>query len=267
MRGWGASRCFAGAALVLMALVAPAAAQEKAQPKQPIPPITDADRKAAFPQGLGGHAAHDAQLHYFVLFDRLEWEGDGSGGVRLENTSWFGGDVNRLWLRTDLESDDGDLETAGADVLWGHSFSRWWDVVAGIRQDTRPGDPQTWAAVGIQGLAPYWFEIQATGYVGPDARTRARFEVEYELLVTNRLILQPLVELELYGKRDPERGVGAGLSSIDTGLRLRYEIRRELAPYIGVTWDRKLFGTADMARENGEAPGQTRFTVGVRTWF
>jgi copper resistance protein B len=102
-----------------------------------------------------------------------------------------------------------------------------------VRQDFRPGDPQTWAAVGIQGLAPYWFEVEATGYVGAGGRTAAKLEVEYELLFTNRLILQPLVELELYGKSDPERGIGRGLSSLETGLRLRYEIRREFAPYVG----------------------------------
>jgi copper resistance protein B len=253
---------------VWLAIPALALAQQaNEKPKEPIPPITDADRKAAFPHGLDGHAAHGSQWHYLVRFDQFEWQGGGSGGATLENTTWIGGDINRLWLRTDLESDDGDLERAGADVLWGHSFSRWWDVVAGLRQDVRPGDPQTWAAVGVQGLAPYWFDIEATGYVGPGGRTRGRVEVEYELLLTNRLILQPLVEMELYGKGDPERGIGAGLSSIETGLRLRYEIRRELAPYAGVTWDRKLFGTADFARDAGEAVSRARLSFGVRTWF
>jgi copper resistance protein B len=263
----GAARCFVAAMLIAAALPAAAAAQERTQPKEPIPPITDEDRRAAFPQGLRGHAAHGPAWQYFVLFDRLEWQGDTSGGAALANTTWIGGDLNRLWLRVDAESANGRLEDAGADILWGHSMSRWWDVVAGIRQDVRPGAPQPWAAVGIQGLAPYWFEVKATGYIGADARTRARLEVQYELLLTNRLILQPLVEAELYGKRDPARGIGAGLSSVETGLRLRYEIRRELAPYIGLTWDRKLFGTADLARESGDAAGQARFTVGLRTWF
>jgi copper resistance protein B len=116
-------------------------------------------------------------------------------------------------------------------------------------------------------LAPYWFEIEATGYVGRGGRTHAKFEVEYDLLLTNRLILQPLVELEMYGKRDPARGIGAGLSSIETGLRVRYEFRRELSPYVGITWDRKLFGTADLARAEGEDPGGARVAFGLRTWF
>jgi copper resistance protein B len=103
--------------------------------------------------------------------------------------------------------------------------------------------------------------------VGAGGRTHARFEVEYDQLLTNRLVLQPLVELEIYGKDDPERGIGAGLSSIETGLRLRYEVRRELAPYVGVTWDRKLFGTADRARTVGKDVGGTRLAFGLRTWF
>jgi copper resistance protein B len=216
---------------------------------------------------LEEHAVHDRTVNYFVLFDRLEWQGAGSGGAKLENTSWIGGDINRLWLRAEGGSDDGRVEGALVHALWGRSFSRWWDVVAGVRQDFRPGDPQTWAAVGIQGLAPYWFEVEATGYLGAGRRTHARFEVEYDLLLTNRLVLQPLVELEIYGKDDPERGIGAGLSSIETGLRLRYEVRRELAPYVGVTWDRKLFGTADRARTVGKDVGGARLAFGLRTWF
>ena len=122
-------------------------------------------------------------------------------------------------------------------------------------------------SAGVQGLAPYWFEIEATGYVGADGRTHARLEVEYELLMTNRLILQPLVELEIFGKSDPERGIGAGLSTLEAGLRLRYEFRREFAPYVGLTWDRKLFGTADFARAQEEEIGGTRLALGLRFWF
>ena len=236
-------------------------------PREPIPPLTDADRAAAFPAGLEGHTVHDRAVQSFVLFDQLEWQGQGSGGFNLENTSWIGGDINRLWIRAEGESEDGRVEDAFLHALWGRSFSRWWDVVAGVRQDFRPGDPQTWVAVGIQGLAPQWFEVQATGYVGAGGRTHARVEVEYDLLLTNRLILQPLVELEIYGKRDPDRRIGAGLTSIESGLRLRYEIRREFAPYVGLTWDRKLFGTADLAREAGEEAGRVRLAFGVRTWF
>jgi copper resistance protein B len=246
---------------------APAKEQATDKPREPIPPLTDADRAAAFPPALEGHAVHDRAITTFVLFDQLEWQGADSGGLRLENTSWIGGNLTRLWVRAEGETEDGDVESVSVEVLGGRSFSRWWDVVAGVRQGFRPGDPQTWAAVGIQGLAPYWFEIEATGYVGAGGRTLARFEAEYDLLLTNRLVLQPVVEVEVHGKRDTERGVGAGLGSIETGLRLRYEIRREFAPYVGLVWDRKLFGTADLAREHGEGIGGAKLAFGLRTWF
>ncbi|HSL22883.1 MAG TPA: copper resistance protein B [Vicinamibacterales bacterium] len=241
--------------------------QASGQPKQPIPSITDADRAAAFPQALEGHAVHDRGFNTFVLFDQLEWQGSGSGGLGIENTSWIGGDINRLWVRAEGETEDGRVERAFVHALWGRSFSRWWDFVAGVRQDFRPGDPQTWVAGGVQGLAPYWFELEATLNVGAGGRTNVQFEAEYDLLLTNRLVLQPLLEVEFYGKQDPERGIGSGLSSVEAGLRLRYEIRRELAPYVGIVWDRKLRGTADFAREQGDEVGTARLAFGLRTWF
>ncbi len=240
---------------------------KKTEPKDPIPPVTDADRKAAFPPGLEGHAVHDGAPNFMVLFDQLEWRGSGDGGASWENRSWIGGDVNRLLLRTEGEGDGGRVENAFGTALYGRSVARWWDVVAGVRQDFRPGAAQTWAAIGIQGLAPYWFEVEATGYVGAGGRTHMRLEVEYEFLLTNRLILQPLIEAEVYGKSDETRGLGAGLTSVETGLRLRYELRRELAPYVGVTWEKKFFGTADFARAAGTNVSSARMVFGLRTWF
>jgi copper resistance protein B len=131
----------------------------------------------------------------------------------------------------------------------------------------RPGPAQTWAAFGIQGIAPYWFDVQATGYVGGSGRTHVRVETEYDLLLTNRLVLQPMLETEIYGKSDPEHHFGAGLATLDVGLRLRYEIRREFAPYAGLVWSRKFFGTADLAEAAGETPAGWRLAMGVRTWF
>jgi len=237
------------------------------QPKEPIPALTEADRQAAFPPDLGGHAVHDNAVQFMVLFDQLEWQGGAEGGASWDNITWVGGDRTRLWLRTEGESEDGRLENAFVDVLGGRMFARWWDVVAGVRQDFRPGDPQTWLGAGVQGLAPYWFEVEATAYVGTGGRTHARVEAEYELLVTNRLILQPLVEVELYGKSDPARGRGKGLSTLETGLRLRYEVHRQFAPYVGLTWQRRFFGTADFARAAGEEVRTTRLAFGLRSWF
>ncbi len=232
----------------------------------PIAPITDADRAAAFPD-VEGHAVHDKAMNLFVLFDQLEWQAGENGRLDWDNKGWLGGDLNRLWFRTEGEAGEGGVERATAHVLYGRAISRWWDVVGGIRQDVRPGPAHTWAAFGIQGLAPQWFAIEATGYIGEGGRTHARFEAEYELLLTNRLIAQPLVELELYGKSDPLRGIGAGFSTAETGLRLRYEIRREFAPYVGITWQQRFGSTADLARSAGRESGSTRLAVGLRTWF
>jgi copper resistance protein B len=232
-----------------------------------IPRLTNEDRKAAFPD-VKGHAVHDKAINYFVLFDQLEWQsGSGADGLSLDTRGWIGRDRDRLWFRAEGDGANGRVEEANAHVLYGRQISRWWDVVAGIRQDFRPGPSQTWAAFGIQGLAPYWFEIEATGYVGASGRTHARFEVEYELLLTNRLVAQPLFEAEIFGKSDPERGVGAGLSTTDLGIRLRYEFRRELAPYIGVTWQNSWGKTADFAKAAGEDTGGARFVTGLRLWW
>lgn len=237
-------------------------------PKTGLPPITEEDRKAAFPELNGQHTVHDEAIHYFVLFDQFEWQmGDGVTGISWDNKGWIGGDVNRFWFRTEGEGESADLESAQAHALYGRAIHRWWDVVVGVRQDLRPGPAQTWAAIGLQGLAPYFFEVEATAYVGESGRTHFRFESEYELLLTNRLILQPVAELEIYGKSEPERGIGAGLSSADAGLRLRYEFRREFAPYLGVTWNRKFFGTADLAEAAGEDTSGARLALGVRVWF
>lgn len=244
-----------------------AAHQPPTTTTQAAPPLTDEDRAIAFPQ-VEGHTVHDNAVHYLVLFDQLEWQfgGDSRRGS-WDTKGWVGRDIDRLWFRTEGEVASDGLVASQAHVLYGRAFARWWEVVAGVRQDVRPGPAQTWAAVGIQGLAPFWFDVEATAYIGASGRTHFRFEAEYELLLTNRLVAQPLVEIEIYGKDDPSRGFAAGLSTADAGLRVRYEIRRQLAPYVGVIWQRKFFGTADLARASGEPTGQTRFVLGVRFWM
>jgi copper resistance protein B len=232
-----------------------------------IPPLTDADRQAAFPD-VQGHSLHDEAVHSLVLFDQLEWlTGDGASAFNWDNKGWVGGDRDRIWFRTEGAAAESDLEHAEAQIFYGRAIATWWDVLVGVRQDFGPGPDRTWAALGLQGLAPYWFEVEATAYVGESGRTAFRVETEYELLLTNRLVAQPLVEFELYGKDDPERGIGAGFSSGELGLRLRYEVRREIAPYVGVLWERKFFGTADLARAAGERTDGARLLLGIRGWF
>lgn len=237
------------------------------KPITPIPVVTDADRAAAFPT-LTRHMEHAKELNSYLLFDRLEaWDADHGTGQAWEAQGWLGSDLNRVWLRSEGEREGGHTEAADLEVLYGRSVSPWWDVVVGIKHDFKPGDSQSWAAFGVQGLSPYKFEVEATAYVGESGQTAARIEAEYELLLTNRLILQPLVEVSLFGKDDPERGVGSGLSTAEAGLRLRYEFNRRFAPYIGVVHERAFGGTADFHRAEGEDTQDTRVVAGVRIWF
>lgn len=241
--------------------------QAPQQPREPIPPISAADRAAAFPP-VAAHAEHDNSIQHYVQFNRLEaWDATPGRGLGWEGKAWVGTDLDRLWLRSEGERIGGVTENADLQVLYGRSVAPWWDVLVGVRQDFGPGPARTWAAFGVQGLAPYKFEVQATAYLGEGGRTAARVEVEYETLLTNRLILQPLLEANLYGRADPRRGIGAGLGTVEAGLRLRYEFTRQFAPYIGVVRERAFGATADFRRAAGEDVNDTRFVVGVRTWF
>ncbi|HYQ37389.1 MAG TPA: copper resistance protein B, partial [Pseudomonas sp.] len=202
----------------------------------PAPALTDADRLAAFPR-LPPHAMHTGGINTFVLADKLEWQdADAGSALAWDITSWIGGDIDRLQIRSEGERLNGRTEDAELQLYWGHAIGPWWETVAGLRQDFKPGAPQTWAAFGIQGTPLYGLETEATAFLGEGGQTAARLQAEYDLLITNRLILQPRAEANLYGRNDPQRGIGAGLADTQFGLRLRYEIRREFAPYIGVNW-------------------------------
>ncbi|MFT4196299.1 MAG: copper resistance protein B [Pseudoxanthomonas sp.] len=230
--------------------------------------MTDADRAAAFPALSSMHAAHGSGVHSLVLFDRLEaWDADHGHGQAWDGSAWIGGDIDRLWLRSEGERRDGHNESAELEALYGHAISPWWDLLAGLRQDFAPGPARQWAALGVQGLAPYKFEVSATAYIGASGRTAARLQVEYELLLSQRLILQPQIELVGYGQDDPQRRLGAGLAAAQAGLRLRYEFNRRFAPYLGVERERRFGASADYAREDGESPLDTRLVAGVRVWF
>jgi copper resistance protein B len=237
----------------------------------PLPPfiarVTEADREAAFPD-VHGHATHDNAINYFVLFDQFEGQtGDGRDAFSWDTKGWVGRDRDRLWFRSEGDHVGGDLEQAQTHLLYGRAVARWWDVTAGVRLDTLPDTPRSAVAFGVQGLAPYWFEVEASAFVEFSGRTHVRLETEYDLRITNRLVLQPLVEMEIYASADEERGIDTGLSTGELGLRLRYEFRREFAPYLGVVWTRKFFGTADYAAAAGEPTSGARLAAGVRFWM
>ena len=235
--------------------------------RTPIPVLTDADRAAVY-NAHGGHIVHDSAINSLLLINQLEWQGGGGdGALNWDIKGWVGGDIDRLWLRSEDERSAGRTENAEVQALWGHAISPWWDWVGGVRQDFKPGDGQTWAAFGAQGMALYNLEVEATLFVGEAGRTAARLEGDYDILLTNRLILQPTAEFNFYGRNDPQRDIGSGLSDSELGLRLRYEVRREFAPYVGVTWNRSYGQTAQYARDEGEDTSQVRWVVGVRLWF
>jgi copper resistance protein B len=232
-----------------------------------IPPITEGQRKAAFPD-VAGHAVHDRAVHSLVLVDQAEWRANGnSSQITLDTKGWVGTDRDRLWFRAEGDRDAGRVGDAEVHALYGRQISRWWDLVGGIRQDFRPGPAQTWAAVGIHGLAPYWFDVEATAYLGAEGRVQARIEVEYELLLTNYWILQPAIKANVFGKGDPERAVGRGLGTTEMGFRLRYEHKREVAPYVGVVWNRKWGTIAELADTRDGKRDVARLIAGLRLLF
>jgi copper resistance protein B len=235
--------------------------------REPVPAPTDADRAAAFPALAHGHS-HGHGLHSLVRFNRMEaWDADGRGGQAWEGKAWLGGDLQRLWLRSDGERRHGQLESADLELLYGRGLTAWWDVLAGVRHDFAPGRSRDWLAVGVQGMAPYKFDVAATAYLGPGGQSAFKAEVEYELLLGPRLVLQPLLEVELHGRGDSTRHVGAGLSTAEAGLRLRYELHRRFAPYVGLVHERSFGRTADLRTGQGEPVRDTRWVAGVRFWF
>ena len=220
---------------------------------------------AATPVGVPAHPMLEDPFNRSFLFDELETHG--SDEFAWDATFWAGRSFDKLAVRTEGEKSGGSTERAELELLWSHSVARWWDVVAGAKEDFAPGETQSWAAFGVQGLAPYRFDLAVTAYLADGGRSAARLEGEYELLITQRWILQPQLELNWYGQSDASRGVGSGLSTVEAALRLRYEFRRELAPYVGLVRERKYGATADYARAEGDDPDDTRLVAGLRLRF
>ncbi|MGJ8560328.1 MAG: copper resistance protein B [Litorimonas sp.] len=210
-----------------------------------------------------------AMPHYMVMGDRLEWQDTGGDGSLLwDAQGWYGGDLNKLWIKTEGEYalDDREVEEAEIQALWSRAIAPFWDVQAGVRYDLEPKG-RTHAVVGLQGLAPYWFEVDAAAFLSTDGDLSASVEVEYELRFTQRVTLQPRAEIGFSASDIPELEIGSGITNFDTGVRLRYEIKREFAPYIGVEWQKSLGGTADFIRSGGGDPDNIVAVAGLRAWF
>ncbi|WP_339616328.1 copper resistance protein B [uncultured Gilvimarinus sp.] len=209
----------------------------------------------------------DEHAFWSVLGDRLEYNESANSTV-YDLQAWYGTTYNRFVVKAEGDIADGALEESATDLLWGHALNAYFDTQLGIRLDQyHEGENRQWLALGIQGLAPYWFELDTTAYIGDNGRTALTFEAEYELMLSQRLILQPRAELNLYGKDDSENGVGKGLSDLAIGLRLRYEFNRQFAPYVGVEWTDSYGNTADYRRAAGQAVSDTQLVAGLRFWF
>ncbi len=269
-------------AAALAALLAGALSQAQAADAEPMsmdmagmqggkPPPDARDPHAyAGGQDFGPFKLELGDTHRFtsLLAENLEAaRSEDQTTMRYDIQGWYGGVYNRAVLKAEGDAADGQVEEARTEILYGRALRPYWDAQAGVRQDSGKGPSRTWLGVGLQGLAPYWFELDLTGYIGEGGRTALRLDASYELLFTQRLILEPTLEADVYGKSDPRRGIGRGFSDIDLQLRLRYEIRREFAPYVGVSWVRKFGRTRDIARADGGDASEVQVVAGLRFWF
>ncbi len=225
---------------------------------------------------MPGHGAGTMELdrvvRAFMLADVLEYEARSSHrSVHFEGLGWIGGDYNRLWLRALTEQPtDGGTGDYQIDALYGRLISPFWSALVGARIDSRQ-----WAArrvtrgllaIGLEGIAPYWFEMEPTVYVSQNGDVSARVEMATDILVSQRLIVQPRLEINATAQRVPQFGVGSGINDVNVGLRVRYEFSRKFAPYLGVSWLSRTGETALLARRAGEIDGYRVIVFGLRAW-
>lgn len=204
-----------------------------------------------------------------VMIDQLETRiTDGDDPLVFEGQMWIGKDLNKFTIKADFEQVKGITEELELQALYSKAIAVYWDFQIGVRQDLKPSNfKRNWLAIGFQGLAPYWYEIDTALFIGESSQVGLRFSAEYEWMFTQRWVLSPEFEVNFHSKDDVETGVGSGLSDTQLGLRLRYEIKREFAPYIGVNWNKKYGNTADFARTAGQAVDDSQIVVGIRAWF
>ena len=222
-----------------------------------------ADPRQTLRHENGGMAASS------ILFNLTEYRVQkGGDGLRWDGEGWLGGDINRLMIKTEGEATVGQrVDSAEAQALFSHAITPYFNLQAGVRHDFRPGPNRTYATLGVEGLAPYWFEVSAAVFLSERGDVLARLEGYYDQRLTQRLILQPRVELNLAAQDVPANRIGAGLSDAEVGLRLRYEITRQIAPYLGVSWESKVGHDADLARADGDSVHATSVVFGLRTRF
>ncbi|AOW24392.1 copper resistance protein CopB [Sphingomonas melonis TY] len=239
----------------------------------PPPPTTRAADRFYDPAAMAAadrtmRAEHGGMRFSQILFNLAEVQvRHGGDGYRWDGEGWFGGDIDRVVLKSEGEGTFGrSIDQAEVQALYAHAIGPYFNLLAGARQDLGPNGGRTHAAIGVEGLAPYWFDVEATLFAS-DKGVRARGSAWYDQRLTQRAILQPRVEVNLAAQDEPDARIGAGLSSVEAGLRLRYEIAREFAPYVGVNWERRYGATARYARADGEGSGGVSLALGIRGWF
>lgn len=240
-------------------------------------PAPPADRAADVIFGADAMRKARAMLHrevgkmttYAVLFNLAEYRAQkGANGYRWEGEGWFGGDINRFVVKTEGEGDfGGALEAGEVQALYSRAIAPYFNVQAGIRHDFAPGPERAYATIGIEGLAPYWFKVEGALFLSDKGDLLGRLEGYYDERITQKLILQPRAELNFAAQDVPANGIGSGLSQAELGLRLRYEIRPEFAPYVGISWEGKLGDSARFARAAGDGARATSLVFGIRAGF
>jgi copper resistance protein B len=212
---------------------------------------------------------HGGMTYHQVMFNIAEYQArEGADGYRWDGEFWLGGDINRFTLKSEGEGTFGALlERAEIQTLYSRALDPYWNLQVGIRHDIKPNPSRTYATIGIEGLAPYWFEVEGALFLSDKGDVFARAEAYYDQRITQDFVLQPRVEANFSAQDVLQNGVGPGLTDLEVGLRLRYERTREFAPYIGVSWERQFGGTARFSRAKGEGTGGFSFAAGVRTWF
>ncbi|MCD0503948.1 copper resistance protein B [Bordetella petrii] len=282
-----AASLFSGALLALSAAVAaaqghpashagmdhgsmPGMSTSHGQAGAPVGSLPASDGSAA--QGYAAYGIHphmmDDAVTSYLLFDKLGLAHDRNGdtGLQWDGEFWIGRDLDKLWIKSEGDRVNGSTN-GKVEAFWSHAFSPYWDWQLGARRDFGTGPKRNWAAFGVQGVAPYNIETELTAYVGGSGRSALAFKAEYDLLLTQRLVLTPELEASMHGKDDKARGIGAGLSDAAISLRIRYEISRQFAPYVGVSFGRKFGKTASYASEAGESRSERAVLAGVRIWF
>jgi copper resistance protein B len=254
--------------------------QAAAMPEAPIPqgppPPTPTDHLADRYYNPAAMAAarsqlsaeHGGAIYSKVMANLFEYQAhSGGGGYRWEGMGWYGGDINRFVAKSEGQGSKRDgVESAEIQALYSRAVSPYFDLQAGVRQDFKP-HARTYLTVGTEGLLPYWFDVQGAVFLSTKGELLGRLEGTYDFRLTQRLILQPRAELNFSAQNTRATRTGSGLSDAELGLRLRYEISRQFAPYIGVSFDGKTGGTAAFARAAGQDVHTTSFVVGIRTWF